>query len=152
METALFKLTTASPERNYTFNFRLHLILDSNDFYLDPKNFYSKYSQNKKIPALPHYEIEILEKISDFPAAKKINFCCSNKNEGFFISWADRIAWEVEAEEIIETWTLGTVYTMIRGHDFSDLYDEVSNKNAFIEALKKNFGIFILNKEKTLTP
>jgi len=141
------KITLVVGSRNgqYTFSAHIHELKDSKQFHLDPSSFYLEWG--KKVPDVPHHEVEILEPGADFFERHLAHVHKSRITGNLFMCYPLRIETPEKAEELFRTWCLGTVSGIVESVDLNTIFAECESDPEKVEQiLQERYGITIIQE------
>lgn len=137
MENVLQGIVTQGKKR-FVFDFQPLLSNSENDLVMEKIEFYQKWA---KMAQMPHLEFEILSLPKD---ASTLHLHIHRVGYKKLMCWTKRIADYNQALWILQTWCLGSVYTILTGIPF-DTYlqsEKVhSDSDKFANDLSKDFGL-----------
>ncbi len=136
-------LTVSSREGQYSFQAHIHELGDPDQFHLDPDSFYLEWG--KKVPEVPHHEVEIIEPAADFFERHPAHVHKSRINSNLFVCYPLRIETPEKAKRIFRTWCLGTVSGIVEGVDLNTVFAECNSDTQLVESvLGERYGIVII--------
>lgn len=119
------KVGITSNKKLYEFIFKFHKAIKKEERQMEP-DFYDKCNESNQT----HYDVEIvsIEGKVEFP--KGLHIHESKLNGKKFMCWTGQLPTCIDVIKTVNTWCMGTVYTIETGIDFADLYDDPAGVNA----------------------
>ncbi|MCX6756139.1 MAG: hypothetical protein NTX85_02275 [Candidatus Nomurabacteria bacterium] len=138
------KVNVSSKEKDYEFCFNIHKSLKKEDRQIEPE-FYSKWMESNHT----HYDFEIISIDGKSDLLDGFHIHESKLNGKKFVCWSGQLPTEMHAMTTVNTWCVGTVYTLETGIDFQKLYDihglSMDEFCAMDSVLRDSYGVTAIN-------
>ncbi len=139
-----------TPGHHFKFTGIIHTANKEQDLLLSPEKFYIPFRPEANIPSFPHQEIEIISDLSGLEYSSKLHIHTSEINNKRFVCWTEDIKTIEDAKKVFRLWSIGSVYTLITGEDFAQVFYQAKTHDTFLLKMASEYKI-VFSKKRGLT-
>lgn len=143
-----------------TFSIQIHQADAEHELFMDPIEFYKKYSTTDSVPEFPHHEMELVEvKIGTRESAIAVDLSEFLQSGKYHWRKAERVPRKVfacltvpvasleDAKDYLKIFAVGTVYTLFSGRDFVGGIKDAGGNQNFLTQMASLHGAVVSFEE-----